>query len=100
MLKSANLSNNHEELIKATIPELKYDLIKDLSKKTISDASRRIPTKNEEVIKAEDTFLAEDFNQMSIEEGFNTEQEYNPFRSTNIQQTNDQELDTCYNRGN
>ena len=96
LLKSANLSNNHEELIKATIPELKYDLMKDQLKKTFSDASRHIPTKNEEVIKAEDTFLTEDFNQMSIEEGFNTEQENNPFRSTNSQQTYDQELDTYY----
>ena len=33
LLKSANLSNNHEELIKATIPELKYDLMKDHLKK-------------------------------------------------------------------
>ena len=96
LLKSANLSNNHEELIKATIPKLKYDLMKDQLKKTFSDASRHIPTKNEEVIKAEDTFLTEDFNQMSIEEGFNTEQENNPFRSTNSQQTYDQELDTYY----
>ena len=39
LLKSANLSNNHEELIKAKIPELKYDLIKDQLKKTFSDAS-------------------------------------------------------------
>ena len=29
LLNSANLSNNHKELIKATIPELKYDLMKD-----------------------------------------------------------------------
>ena len=94
LLKSANLSNNHEELIKATIPELKYDLMKDQIKKSFSDTPRNIPRKNEEVIKAEDTFLTEDFCQMSIEEGFNTEQEYNPFRSTNSQQTYDQELDT------
>ena len=50
LLKSANLSNNHKELIKATIPELKYDLMEDQLKKTFSDASRHIPTKNEEVI--------------------------------------------------
>ena len=100
MLKSANLSNNHEELVKATIPELKYDLMKDQLKKTVTVASRLIPTKNEEIIKAKDTFLIEDFSQMAIEEGFNTEQEYNPFRSTNSQQTYDQELDTYYSRGN
>ena len=100
LLKSANLSNNHEELIKATIPELKYDLMKDQLKKTFSDASRHIPTKNEEVIKAEDTFLTEDFCQISIEDGFNTEQEYNPFRSLSSQQSYDQELDLYYNRCN
>ena len=37
---------------------------------------------------------------MTIEEGFNIEQEYNPFRSTNIQETYDQELYTYYSRGN
>ena len=76
LLKLAHLSSNHEELIKATIPELKYDLMKDQLKKTFSDASRHVPTKNEEVIKAEDTFLIEDFSQMTIEEGFNAEEEY------------------------
>ena len=50
LLKSANLSNNREEPIKATIPELKYDLIKDQLKKTFSDASRHIPTKNDEAM--------------------------------------------------
>ena len=34
LLKSANLSNNHEELIKAIIPELKHNLIKDQLKET------------------------------------------------------------------
>ena len=37
---------------------------------------------------------------MTIKGGFNTEQEYNPFRSTNSQQTNDQKWDAYYNRGN
>ena len=49
--------------------------MKDELKKTFSDTSRHIPTKNKEVIKAEDTFLTEDFTQMTTEEGFNTEQE-------------------------
>ena len=75
--------------------------MKDQLKKTFSgDASRNIPTKNENVIKAEDTFLTEGFSQMTIEEGFNTEQEYNPFRSTYSQQTYDQELDTYYTTNN
>ena len=97
LLKSAS---NHKELMKTAIPELKYDLMKDQLRKTFSDASRHIPTKDEELINAEDTFLTEDFNQMAIEEGFNTQQEYNPFRSTNSQQACDQELDTYYSRGN
>ena len=46
LLKSANLSNNHKELIKATIPELKHDLMKDQLEKIFSNASRHIPTKN------------------------------------------------------
>ena len=100
LLKSRNLSNNHKELIQTAISELTNDLIKDQLKKTFSVASRHIPTKNEEIIKAEDTFLTEDLSQMSIEEGFNTEQEYHPFRSTNSQQTYDQQLYTYYNRGN
>ena len=62
LLKSANISHNHKEPIKATIPELKYDLLKNQLKKTFSDASRYVPTKNEEVIKTKDTFLTEDFS--------------------------------------
>ena len=71
--------------------------MKDQLKKTFGDASRHAPTKNEEVIKA---FLTEDFRQMSIEEGFNTEQECNLIKSTKSQQTYDQELDTYSSRGN
>ena len=75
LLKSPILSNNkHKELTKATITELKHDLIQDQLKKIFSDSSRHIPTKNEEVIKAEHIFLIEDFSQMTIE-GFNTDQE-------------------------
>ena len=79
-MKSANLYSNHEELIKATIPELKYGLMKDQLKKTFSDASRQIPTKNEKVIKAEDIFSIEHFSEMTIELGFNSEQQYSPYR--------------------
>ena len=100
LLKSANLSNNHEELIKATIPEIKYDLMKGQLKKTFLHGSRHIPIKNAEVVKSEDTFLTDNFSQMTIKERFNTEQGYNPFRSTNSQHTYDQDLNTYYNRGN
>ena len=45
LLKSANLSNYHEELIKATIPDLEFDIMTYQLKKTFSDASGQIPTK-------------------------------------------------------
>ena len=72
--------------------------MKDQLKRTFSDAFRPVLTTYEEVIKVEGTFLTESFSQMTIEEGFNAEQEYNSFRSTNSQQTYDQELDTYYIR--
>ena len=40
--------------------------MKDQLKKISSDASRHIPIKNEEIIKAGNKFLDEDFSQMSI----------------------------------
>ena len=51
LLKSANLSTHHEELIKAAIPDLHYNIMKDQLKKTFSDASRQILTKTEDIIK-------------------------------------------------
>lgn len=47
MLKTANLSNYHEDLTKATISDLRHELMKDRLKKTFSDASRQVTTKNE-----------------------------------------------------
>ena len=41
LLKSANLSSYHEELIKATIPDLQFDLMKGQLKKTFSDATEK-----------------------------------------------------------
>ena len=38
LLKSANLSTHYEELIKATIPDLQYNIMKDQLQKTFSDA--------------------------------------------------------------
>ena len=73
LLKSANLSNNREELIKAIIPKLKYDSMKDQLKKTFSDSSNHVSTKNE-ITDTKDTFLTEDFSKMTIAR-FNTEQE-------------------------
>ena len=53
-------------------------------KETFSDASRHVPTKNE-VIKTEDTFVTEDFIQVTIQHKYNrdkviVEQNDNPFR--------------------
>ena len=48
LLKSGNLSNHHEELITATIPELQYDLMRDVLKEMFRDASRHASTENEE----------------------------------------------------
>ena len=59
MLKAANLSNYHEELIKATIKDLQDDLMKDQRQKSFSNASRQGPTKNEDIsIKTEEIFLS------------------------------------------
>ena len=74
--------------------------MKDLLNKTFGEGCRYVIIKNEEVIQTEDKFLTEDFSHMTIQEGFNIEQEYNPHRSTKRQQTYDQELDTYYNRQN
>ena len=102
LLKAANLSNHHEELIKATIPDLKYDLMKDQLKKTFSDASRQIPTKVEDVIvKTEETYLTEEMNQISFQENHGqTEQEYYPFRDSPSFQTHEHDQEAYYTRGN
>ena len=61
LIKAANLSSQHEELIKATITDLKYDLVKDQLKKTFSDSLKRIPTsEDQDFIKVEETLFAED----------------------------------------
>ena len=68
LLKAANLSNSHEELIKATMTELKYDIMKDQLKKIFSDASRQIPTSNSnDIIKTEDTLVCEGLNNISFD---------------------------------
>ena len=63
LLKSANLSTHHEELIKATIPDLQYSIIKDHLKKLFQDASRQVQ-QTEDIIKTERTFLEEEFSNM------------------------------------
>ena len=44
LLKSANLSERHEQLAKATASDLTFDLIKDQLKKTFGDLSFIPPT--------------------------------------------------------
>ena len=49
--------------------------------KTSSDPSKQIPTKTEDIIKTEETFLTKDMNQLSLQNGYlqDNEQQYNPF---------------------
>ena len=87
LLKSANLSSYHQELVKATIPHLQYDIIKDQLKENFSDASRQIATKSEENIRTEEAFMVEERNHLSFQESYHEnelpqEKEYNSFRDT------------------
>ena len=58
------------ELIKATITDLQYNLIKGKVKKTFSDASRQTRKKINHIIKTKETFLAEEINQPSVQYHF------------------------------
>ena len=44
------------------MPDLQYNIMKDKLKKTISDASRQVPTKTNNIIKTEENFLAQKFS--------------------------------------
>ena len=57
LLKSANLSENHEQLAKATIPQLSYDAMKTQLKKIFGDASEKKQDSNDlGAIKSESPF--------------------------------------------
>ena len=56
LLKSANLSELHEQMVKGTIIDLKFNLIKDQLKKIIGES---LPSIEKCTIKAEDTFHAQ-----------------------------------------
>ena len=106
LLKSANLSTHHEELIKAIIQGLQYNIMKGQLKKTVSDASRQVPTKTEDIIKTRETFLTEEFNNIEIQyeylqDTLQSEHEYpiNPFRDSMNQQSAE-EFESFYNKGN
>ena len=49
LIKSAYLSTHHEELIKVLY--LQYNIMNDQLKKTLSDASRQVPTKQRTLLK-------------------------------------------------
>ena len=66
LLKSASLSSYHEELVKETIPDLQYDIMKDQLKKTFSQASRQIPTKSEDIIMTEEAFMVDEIYHLSF----------------------------------
>ena len=60
LIKAANLSPQHEQLIKATISELKFEVVKDQLNKTFSD-SQNIPTHDsQDNIKVEGAYYTED----------------------------------------
>ena len=87
LLKAANLSSYHEELVKTTIPDLHFDIMKDRLKKIFSDAWRQIPTKSEDIIKVKEAFMAEEINHLFFQDSYHQnelplENEYNPFRDT------------------
>ena len=67
LLKSADLSSYHEELVKATILDMQYDIMKDQLKKTFNDSSRQIQTKSEDIIKTEEAFMAKEINHLSFQ---------------------------------
>ena len=106
LLKSENLSNCHEELIKATTTaDLQHNLMKDqLKRLSVMPQARyqgrhRIPTKTEE------TFLAEEINQLLVQEHFIQneaphKQEHNPFRDSKNQYPYEHNHEAYYTRGN
>ena len=94
LLKSANLSTHYEQLIKATVPDLQFNIMKDQVKKTFSDALRQVPIKTEDIIKTKETFLAEEFNNIKIQHEYlqdtlHSEHECNPFRDSLNQQSSE-----------
>ena len=70
LLKSANLSSYHEELVKATMRDLQYDIMKDQLKTAFSDASRQIPAKSDDIINTEEAFMAEERNYLSFQDSY------------------------------
>ena len=66
LLKSANLPNEHKQLIKATLPELQYDSMKDQLKKIFSNSSQHIPIKAAGLIKTENSLIAASFYHLQL----------------------------------
>ena len=66
LLKSAKLSHEHEQLIRATLPELQYDSMKDQLKNTFNSSSQHIPIKEEGFIKTENALLTARFDNLQL----------------------------------
>ena len=66
LLKSAKLSHEHEQLIRAILPELQYDSMKDQLKKTFNSSSQHIPIKEEGFIKTENALLTARFDNLQL----------------------------------
>ena len=70
LVKSVNLSNERVQLIKATLPELQYDSMKDQLKKTFSDSSRHISIKGGGLIETENALLAAGFDNLHLADSY------------------------------
>ena len=64
LLKSANLPELHEQMVKGTITDLKFDLMKDQLKKMFGES---FPSKDRVSVKSEDTFHTQHSSQNSAE---------------------------------
>ena len=70
LLKSANLPELHEQMVKGTITDLKYDLMKEQLKKMFGES---LPSKEKVSIKTEDTFHTQHKQNLSEREIYESE---------------------------
>ena len=72
-LNSANISSHHKQLVRATLPELSYQSMKDQLKKIFSDPTNLVSdAKQEQAIKVEPAMEAQDVYYSSARAKFNS----------------------------
>ena len=72
-LNSANISSHHKQLVRATLPELSYQSMKDQLKKIFSDPTNLVgDAKQEQAIKVEPAMEAQDVYYSSTRAKFNS----------------------------